>query len=426
MKKCFVTALALVLLISCLPLTVFAEPVTIDFWHSFSAGTNLECIETIISDFNALHEGEYEVVGTFQGNYADILSKLTVGYTAGECPAVSFVDSVDTPQLTANGMLVNLSEYAAANDPEFDFGQYIPGLMNYGTGPDGFYALPCGRSTPLMYVNLDIVEAATGAKTVPATRTELVATLEAVRDNCPDKIPFMCPMVCWYFANFLTSSGGHFLSADGEKSYFAVDEGGLKSFSFWKSLADNGLYKAPTVDGANSVEQFINGDVAIIYESTGNLTNITKNATFDMTAAYLVKDTQYSVATGGNNLVMPNTISDAEKAGAWEFMKYATSLEVNAFINKNTGYMLNNVNSASLPQVQELWAENPLFKVAYDQLEYVDDQYVSPYFASLNLEVVALLQQMLQDGSMSAEEAYEQLLIVCEDLLPGGNAETYP
>ena len=40
-------------------------------------------------------------------------------------PAVSFVDSVDTPQLTANGMLVNLSEYAAANDPEFDFGQYI-------------------------------------------------------------------------------------------------------------------------------------------------------------------------------------------------------------------------------------------------------------------------------------------------------------
>ena len=34
--------------------------------------------------------------------------------------------------------------------------------------------------------------------------------------------------------------------------------------------------------------------------------------------------------------------------------------------------------------------------------------------------------QMLPDGSMSAERAYGQLLIVCEDLLPGGNAETYP
>ena len=36
-----------------------AGEVQIDFWHSFSSGTNLDCIEKIISDFNAAHEGEY-------------------------------------------------------------------------------------------------------------------------------------------------------------------------------------------------------------------------------------------------------------------------------------------------------------------------------------------------------------------------------
>ena len=88
--------------------------------------------------------------------------------------------------------------------------------------------------------------------------------------------------------------------------------------------------------------------------------------------------------------------------------------------------MLNNVNSGSLESVQKLWEEKPQYKVAYDQLQYVDDQYVSPYFASLNQEIVALLTQMLQDGSLTPEQATEQLLLICDELLPGGNAETYP
>lgn len=396
--------------------------IEINFWHSFSSGSNQECIDKIIADFNEMYEGKYHVVGTYQGNYAEILSKVTVGYAAGECPVVSFCDSVDTPQLIVNDMVLNLSEY----DAEYDFDQYIPGLMNYGTGADGnYYALPYGRSTPLMYVNMDIVEEATGSREIPKTRDELVALLEKVRDNT-DATPFMCDMVCWYFANFLTSSGGHFLSADGETSYFAVDDAALNAFSFWKNLADNDLYKAATVDGLGAADQFINGDVAVIYQSTGSMTNIYNNAQFEVAVDYLVKDECYSVATGGCNMVLMNTASEEELAGGWEFIKYATSLEVNAYVNEMTGYMLNNVNSASLESVQTLWEEKPQYKVAYDQLEYVDDQYCSPYFASINLEIVALLTEMLQDGSLSAEEATEQLLLISEEILPGGNAEVYP
>lgn len=396
--------------------------IEINFWHTFSSGSNQECIDKIIADFNEMYEGKYHVVGTYQGNYAEILSKVTVGYAAGECPVVTLVDSVDTPQMIVNDMVQNLSEY----DAEFDFDQYIPGLMNYGTGADGdYYALPYGRSTPLMYVNLDIVEKATGSKELPKTRDELVALLEQIRDNT-DSTPFMCDMVCWYFANFLTSSGGHFLSADGETSYFAVDDAALNAFSFWKSLSDNGLYKAATVDGLNAMDQFINGDVAVIYQSTGSMTNIYNNAQFEVGVDYLTKDECYSVATGGCNIVLMNTASEEEQAGGWEFMKYATSLEVNAYVNEMTGYMLTNVNSASLESVQTLWKEKPQYKVAYDQLEYVDDQYCSPYFASINQEVVALLTEMLQDGSLSAEEATEQLLLISDEILPGGNAEIYP
>ena len=107
-------------------------------------------------------------------------------------------------------------------------------------------------------------------------------------------------------------------------------------------------------------------------------------------------------------------------------MKYASSLEVNAFVNEATGYMLTHKDSSQLESVQKLWVEKPLYKVAYDQLQYVDDVYTSPYFAELNLEIVNLLSSLLQDDKITAQEAYDQLMLVCENLFPGGNAKTLP
>ena len=129
-------------------------------------------------------------------------------------------------------------------------------------GPDGFYALPAAVP-PLMYVNLDIVEAAINARPCPPDGTG--RHLEAV-GQLPRQDSLHVPMVCWYFANFLTSRQP-FPERRQQKSYFAVGKGGLNPSPSGKSLADNDQYKAPTVGNANSVEQFINSDVAIIYES---------------------------------------------------------------------------------------------------------------------------------------------------------------
>lgn len=425
MKKLLSMALVLVLVLSCFSIVSAEEKIVVNFWHSFGSGANLECIDQIIADFNAMQD-KYEVVGTFQGNYAEILGKLTVAYAAGDVPAVSFVDSVDCPQLTDMGMLTNLSQYAAENDPDYDFSVFVDGLMNYGTGADGnYYALPFGRSTPLMYVNMDIVKEATGEEIIPQTREEFVRVLEAVRDNT-DYNPFSCPLVCWYFANFLTSSGHGFMSKDGLSSYFAIDEGGLASFTFWKWLSDEGLYVAPPVGNAAWVgEEFTAGNTAFVFDSTGTLTAKLRDSAFDLRAGFLPADEIYCVQTGGCNMVFPNKAKAEETAGAWAFATYATSLEVNAYVNEATGYMLSHKDSYTLESVQKLWEEKPLYKVAYDQLQYVNDVYVSSYFAELNLEVVNLLSSLLQDNQITAQDAYDQLLIICENLLPNGNATEY-
>ena len=89
MKKILTLVLTLAVLLTAAVPALAEAPVQIDFWHSFGSGANLEAIDKIIADFNELHAGEYEVVGTYQGNYAEILGKLTVGYAADELPAVN-------------------------------------------------------------------------------------------------------------------------------------------------------------------------------------------------------------------------------------------------------------------------------------------------------------------------------------------------
>lgn len=420
MKKLFALILTLTILMMAAVPAMAEEPIVIEFWHSFGSGANLECIETIIADFNA-SQSKYVVEGSYQGGYTDIFSKVTVGYAAGEVPAVTFLDSVDCPRLIQNGMLVNLSDYAKTNDPDYDFSAFFDGLMNYGTGADGdYYALPMGRSTPLMYLNMDIIKEATGGEAViPATRTELVELLKLIREKCPDKIPMTTPLVCWYFANFVTSAGYGFISSDGNTCY--LKDGALQSFEFFEYLKNEGLFQAEPVGDSSWVNNtFISGDIAVIFQSTGNMTSFMQNCEFDLQAAFLPADQKYSVATGGNNLMIINKNDDEVIAGAWEFIKYCTSLEVNAYVNEATGYILTHKDSETLESVQQLWAEKPMYKIAYDQLVYVEDLYVSPYFAELNQEVVNLLSALMQDDKMTAQDAYDQLMLVCDNLFPGG------
>jgi sn-glycerol 3-phosphate transport system substrate-binding protein len=71
---------------------------------------------------------------------------------------------------------------------------------------------------------------------------------------------------------------------------------------------------------------------------------------------------------GGGSLHLMSESSDAEKAAVWDFTKFLATPEAQATWHVGTGYIPTSVAASSLPQVQQLWAERPGFKVAYDQM----------------------------------------------------------
>ena len=85
--------------------------------------------------------------------------------------------------------------------------------------------------------------------------------------------------------------------------------------------------------------QFLAGEVAMIYHTTGNLTNIAKNAKFDYGVAFLPAHKRKGAPTGGGNFYISPGISEERQKAAWKFIKFATSPERAAQWSVDTGYV---------------------------------------------------------------------------------------
>ncbi len=71
--------------------------------------------------------------------------------------------------------------------------------------------------------------------------------------------------------------------------------------------------------------------------------------------------------------------------------------------------------------IQELWAKYPQYKVAFEQLEYVEDPTSTPVWTQLNREGGVILQKIYIDQSITPEEGLKEMSEMARDLL----SETY-
>jgi sn-glycerol 3-phosphate transport system substrate-binding protein len=74
------------------------------------------------------------------------------------------------------------------------------------------------------------------------------------------------------------------------------------------------------------------------------------------------------ILVGGAALYISNKSDPAKQAAAWDFSKFLNTAESQATWAAGTGYVPVVEAATELPAVQELWATDPGYKVAYDQL----------------------------------------------------------
>ena len=433
MKKLLAVILALVMILSVAGIAAAEEPIEITLWHSWGSGANNEAMEELISRFNAAYEGKIHATAEVNGsNYAALLSKFNQYYGSNENPTVSIIDAcMSLNEAQTYGSMENLSEWAA-NDADYDIGQFIPAMLVFSTDVDGnVWSFPYARSTQMMYGNMEAL-AEIGYDHMPESWEEMFEICEkwVAAKGTP---AYGHPIAGGYFTYYITVwGGGEYFSKDGEGACMYLNDGWEKALSVWRDAIDKGWFEVPSQTTGGYWDDFLAGNIPFCFASSGNLgTAMTKSeGVFTLGVGYLPGKTQEDgsiyrrIYTGGANLMLSANKTEEEKKAGWELIKFMTSTESNIWHSLKTGYVLSHVGVENDPDVQAAWEATPQKKIGFEQLQWLNETHVSAHMSDVDNELVASLEAFASDN-ISVEDEMEELKAIMEANLPNGIVDTY-
>lgn len=421
MKKRISLVLALMMLLSlCSFARAEQEPLHIEFWHTRGSGANYEVLKNSVDTFNATigKEKGIFVEEVFQGSYADIVPKLEMASQSDDMPAVGVTSGVRASILLDDGLLADMAPYAAKTG--FDFSVFFDSLLDVPGNENGeIRSLPYVRSTPVFYYNKTMADAK-GLK-APETVAELEAFAKALHTYDP-----ATGDGCWGFEllNDTTYLQGSFLWQLGQP---LVGEGGtapclegslLRLFTDWTRWIDEGWCRPFDSTGAQNTmtEMFNQGKLACFVASCGSLSNVYKYSTeagIELGVSYYptYDIDNRAVSIGGGNIILMAGNSEEVTSAGWEFIQFLMSDEMVAAEAIGSGYLPTTKTVETNETMAKFWEENPLFKVAYDQLAWGHCE-ETPMFldrTEFKTNVSNVTSQLIQERNITPEQAIEQI-----------------
>jgi sn-glycerol 3-phosphate transport system substrate-binding protein len=244
------------------------------------------------------------------------------------------------------------------------------------------YSIPFQRSTMVLFYNKDaFAEAGLNPEAPPKSWDELIEYSKKLtkRDAAGNVTRYGVGIALnsgsaqWAFTGFSLQNadgGRQLMSEDGKKVYFDTP-GNIEALQLWCDLQSKYKVMQPgIVQWTDLPGQFINGNVAMIYHTTGNLTNINNNAKFKFGTAFLPGKKQMGAPTGGGNFYISSDLPKDQEQAAWKFIKFATDAERLAQWNVDTGYVAPRKSSFQTAIMKAYWAKVPQARVAYDQIPF--------------------------------------------------------
>jgi sn-glycerol 3-phosphate transport system substrate-binding protein len=169
----------------------------------------------------------------------------------------------------------------------------------------------------------------------------------------------------------VASNGQDGLANDaGTEVYFDTPEV-IGALEYLVSLAtEHGVMEPGILDWGATPRAFLDGQTAIAWTTTGNLTNIRSNATFDFGVAMLPANVRRGAPTGGGNFYLFDGSTPEQLQAAVDFVRWATEPAQAAQWSIDTGYVAPRADTWETDLMRNYAAEVPGALVARDQLEF--------------------------------------------------------
>ena len=393
------------------------DKTTISFWHSMG-GVNGQAIDTLVQKFNDENEYGITVEADYQGSYDDALNKLKSAQIGNMGADLVQVYEIGTRFMIESGWIVPMQ--SMVNADEYDTSVLEPNLAAYYTINDMLYSMPFNSSTPLMYYNKDMFDAA-GITEIPDSLEAIAQNGDKLLDSGAQEVMSL-GIYGWFFEQFIGKQGLEYANNGNGRTEAATavafDENGAAAniLNEWKNLYDLGY--APNVGkgGDAGLADFSAGKSAITLGSTASLKQILQDVDgkFEVGTAYFpkVKSTdEGGVSIGGASLWALDNNDPKKLRATWEFVKFLISPESQAFWNAETGYFPVNVDAHDEDVFKENIEKYPQFETAIDQLHDSAPQYAGALlsvFSEARAIVESEIESML-NGNETVDEAVDSM-----------------
>ncbi|PVA06640.1 sn-glycerol-3-phosphate ABC transporter substrate-binding protein UgpB [Thalassorhabdomicrobium marinisediminis] len=359
------------------PLASYAQT-EIEFWHAFT-GRLGELVAAQVEDFNASQD-DYAVNAAYKGNYSETLNAGIAAFRAGEQPHILMVFEVGTAtMMSAEGAVRPVGEVMNASGAEFDADSYIGAVKGYYTNTEGeMLSLPFNSSTPVLWVNRDMLEEAGIDPDVDLTTWQKVGdVLDQLKDagvDCPLTTAWQSwihleNLSAYHDVPFATKDNG-FGGTDTELVFNG--EAQVAHIAQLGEWAQDGkfFYAGRRNEGGAN---FRGGECALFTESSAGYAGIQAEAEFDFDVRPLpywegVGNAPQNTIIGGASLWVMEGHEEEDYEGVAEFMAYLSSTPVQAQWHQDTGYLPITNAAADATRESGFYDENPGTETAVTQM----------------------------------------------------------
>jgi len=360
-----------------MPAIARAADTKISFYYPVQVGGPLtKVVDGYVAKFKAANPG-IEVEAVYSGNYNDTTTKSLTAAKSGTPPTVAVLLATDIYTFLDEGVIEPFDSFIKTDEDRKWVAGFMPAFLKSAQVDGKLWSAPFQRSTAVLYWNKKaFAEGGLDPEKYPTTWDEMVAYGKAVlRKDASGKvtrwgvgIPGNVGSSQWLFGALAAQNGASLFKEDGTQTFLS-DPKVVEALQFWVDLSKvHGIHPPGIQEWGTTPADFLEGRIAMIWTTTGNLTNIKRSAGFDFGVAPYPGKVRPASVLGGGNFYIFSKASAAEKEAAFRFVKFMTSDELLADWSVQTGYVAPRDNAWETPTLKKYVEEMPAATVARKQI----------------------------------------------------------
>jgi sn-glycerol 3-phosphate transport system substrate-binding protein len=355
----------------------FAQ-VEITFYYPVAVGGPItKTIDGYAADFQKENPG-IKVNPVYSGTYQETLVKAITAHKSGSPPTTAILLSTDMYTLIDEDAIVGIEDIANTSDDAAWIKSFYPAFMANSQTGGKTWGVPFQRSTIVLYWNKELFkEAGLDPNKPPANWKEMLEYAQKLtkRDASGNVTQYGVQIPSsgfpyWLFQGLTTPNGVELMNKAGTETYFDRPEV-IEALRYWVELGrTHKVMPAGVVEWGTTPRDFFERKIAMMWTTTGNLTNVKNNAKFDFGVAMLPASKRRGSPTGGGNFYVFKKATKEQQQAAVKFARWMTQPERAAQWGIDTGYVAVRPDAWQTTKMTEYVKSFPVAAVARDQLEF--------------------------------------------------------